>query len=65
MSTCSADVQVPRLDSPAYLRATTASYAELIRQPGTVTGRLIGRLLRATGTYDRYAGTLANRPETT
>lgn len=36
-----------RPDSPIYLRATTASYAELIRQPGTVTDRLIGRLLWA------------------
>lgn len=53
----------PRLDSSTYLRATTASYAELVRQPGTVTDRLIGRLLRATGTYDRYVGTLANPPE--
>lgn len=50
----------PRPDSPTYLRATTASYAELIRQPGTVTGRLIGRLLRATGTYDLYTSALAN-----
>jgi hypothetical protein len=54
----------PRQDAPEYLRSTTASYAELIRQPGTVTGRLIGRLLRATGTYDLYAGTLADPPET-
>jgi hypothetical protein len=54
----------PRQDAPEYLRATAVSYAEFIRQPGTVTGRLIGRLLRATGTYDLYAGTLTDPPET-
>jgi hypothetical protein len=53
----------PRPDSPTYQQATTASYAELLRQPGTVTGRLIGRLLRATGTYDLYASALADPPE--
>ena len=53
----------PRQDASTYLRATTASYAELIKQPGTVTERLIGRLLRATGTYGMYAGALADPPD--
>jgi hypothetical protein len=50
----------PRLDAPIYQRATTASYAELVKQPGTVAERLIGRLLRATGTYHLYADALAD-----
>ena len=45
----------PRPDASTYQRATTASYAELIKQPGRVTERLIGRLLRSTGTYELYA----------
>jgi hypothetical protein len=52
----------PRQDAPTYERAITASYAELIKQPGTVTERLIGRLLRATGTYQLYVDALANPP---
>jgi hypothetical protein len=53
----------PRQDAPTYQRATSASYAELLKQPGTVTDRLIGRLLRATGTYDLYAGAVVNPPD--
>jgi hypothetical protein len=53
----------PRQDAPAYQRATSASYAELIKQPGTVTERLMGRLLRATGTHDLYADALTDPPE--
>ena len=45
----------PRSDASTYRRATTASYVELIKQPGTVTERLIGRLLRSTGTYELHA----------
>jgi hypothetical protein len=48
----------PRQDAALYQRAATASYAELIKQPGTVTGRLIGRLLRATGTQDLHVDAL-------
>jgi hypothetical protein len=50
----------PRQDASAYQKATTASYAELTKYPGTVTERLIGRMLRATGTHDRYADALAD-----
>jgi hypothetical protein len=53
----------PRQDAPVYQRATSASYAELLKQPGTVADRLIGRLLRATGTYDLYASAVANPPD--
>lgn len=53
----------PRQDASTYRRATTASYAELVKQPGTVTERLIGRLLRATGTYELYREALANPPD--
>jgi hypothetical protein len=44
----------PRSDTPDYRRATSASYAELVRQPGTVTERLVGRLLRSLGVYEKY-----------
>jgi hypothetical protein len=53
----------PRQDASVYRRATTASYTELIKQPGTVTERLIGRMLRATGTYELYADALADPPD--
>ena len=42
-------------DAPDYRRATSASYAELVQQPGTVTERLVGRLLRSLGVHDSYA----------
>jgi hypothetical protein len=46
----------PHYDAADYRRATTASYAELLHQPGTVTERLIGRLVRALGVDQKYAG---------
>jgi len=50
----------PRYDAADYRRATTASYAELVKQPGTITERLIGRLLRSLGMHDKYASALAD-----
>lgn len=50
----------PRQDASVYRRATTASYAELLKQPGAVTERLIGRFLRSTGTRDRYASAVSD-----
>jgi len=38
----------PRFTDEAYQRATTTTYAELIGDPGRVTERLLGSLLRAT-----------------
>lgn len=50
----------PRYDAPDYRRATTASYAELIKQPGAITDRLVGRLLRSLGMHQKYASALTD-----
>lgn len=50
----------PHYDAADYRRATTASYAELLHQPGTAAERLVGRLLRALGMHEKYASALAD-----
>ena len=47
----------PRLgqDNSDYRATATASYVELRETPGSVSGRLCGRLLRALGQADEYA----------
>lgn len=49
-------------EEDVYERATMASYAELVSQPGTVADRLLGRFLRKLGTYPRYSRQLSNPP---
>jgi hypothetical protein len=48
----------PLYVAATYEQATRASYAELVRQPGAVTERLIGRLLRSLGVHSNYARAL-------
>lgn len=43
-------------DAEDYREVTTATRLELLQQPGNVAERLVGRLTRALGTEDRYAG---------
>jgi hypothetical protein len=43
-------------DAEDYREVTTATRLELLQQPGSVAERLVGRLTRALGTEDRYAG---------
>jgi hypothetical protein len=50
----------PHYDAADYRRATIASYAELLHQPGTTTERLAGRLLRALGMHDKYVNVLTD-----
>ena len=51
-----------RFEEDAYERATTASYADLVAQPGSLTARLLGRFLRKLGTHARYTQELSDPP---
>ena len=46
------------LEVDTYAESTGATYAELTTAPGTLTRRLVGPLLRALATEERYAETL-------
>ena len=48
------------LDQPEYRQVTVASSAELVQAPGAVTGRVVGRLLRALGEAERLAKLLSD-----
>lgn len=50
----------PRYDAADYRQATTAAYTELHKQPGTITERLVGRLLRSLGMHRKYASALTD-----
>jgi hypothetical protein len=54
------DDKGPRYSTDTYERATTASYAELVNQPGAVATRLVGRFLRALGTTSKFAPMLTD-----
>ena len=49
-------------EDDTYKRATLASYADLVAQPGSLTDRLLGRFLRKLNTYTRYTQQLSNPP---
>lgn len=48
------------LDQLEYRQVTVASSAELLQAPGAVTGRVVGRLLRALGEADRLGRLLSD-----
>lgn len=50
-------------EDDTYQRATFASYADLVAQPGSTADRLIGRFLRKLGTYAQYTQQLSNPPQ--
>jgi hypothetical protein len=48
------------LDSETYVESTIASYVELTNQPGGLTSRLVGRLMRGLGTDGLYTAALTD-----
>lgn len=52
----------PAFEDDTYERATHASYADLVAQPGSLADRLVGRFLRKLGMHPQYAKELSNPP---
>ena len=53
-----------RFDEDDYTATTTASWADLTKNPGTTTNRLVGRLARALGTDGNYDTLLSDSAAT-
>lgn len=51
-----------RFEEDTYERATTASYADIVARPGSLTDQLLGRFLRKLGTHPRFVQELSNPP---